>query len=103
MIAFMDTQNSDQPSDWHPADVVATLRKSGTSLRQIALANGYTHIQGVLTRPWWVVEQLVAKSLGLKAEQIWPSRYAEGVSREHAIRLTRNRRALRKAGRRSAS
>lgn len=102
MIAVMDTQNGEAMTDWHPADVVAALRKRGTSLRKVAHANGYTHIQAVLTRPWWMVEQLVAKTLAMRPEQIWPSRYAEGVSREHAIRLTRNRRALRQAGRRSA-
>lgn len=99
MIAVMDTQNAVAHKDWHPADVVAALRKQGTSLRQVAIANGYTHIQGVLTRPWWVVEQLVASTLGQRAEDIWPSRYAPGISRDHAKRLTRNKRALRKANR----
>lgn len=99
MIAVMDTLNAVNHKDWHPADVVAALRKQGTSLRQVAIANGYTHIQGVLTRPWWVVEQLVASTLGVPAESIWPSRYAPGVSRDHAKRLTRNKRALRKANR----
>ena len=101
MIAFMNTDAGGPKTDWHPADVVAALRKRGLSLRKIALASGYTHIQGVLTRPWWVVEQLVAKALEVPAEEIWPSRYADGVSRDHAKRLTRNQRALRKA-RRSA-
>jgi Ner family transcriptional regulator len=99
MIAVMNTQIAGISTDWHPADVVAALRKRGTSLRKVAMENGYTHIQGVLTRPWWVVEQLVASTLGVPAESIWPSRYAPGVSREHAKRLTRNKRALRKANR----
>ena len=99
----MNTQTIDVATDWHPADVVAALRKRGTSLRQVGLGAGYKHIQGVLTRPWWVVEQLVAKALDVKAAEIWPSRYADGVSRERAIRLTRNRQALRKAGRRNAA
>lgn len=84
-----------EPHDWHPADVVAALRKKGTSLRQLAIANGYLQIQNVLVRPWWAVEQLVGQALGLPPEQIWPSRYASGVSREHAQRLTKNASALR--------
>lgn len=103
MIAVMNTHNSDMSTDWHPADVVAALRKRGTSLRKVAHANGYTHIQAVLTRPWWAVEHLVAQALDMHPEQIWPTRYAAGVSRDHAIKLTRNRRALRKAGRRAAA
>lgn len=97
MIAIMSTQTGETSGDWHPADVVAALKKRGTSLRQVAIGVGYTHVQAVLVRPWWVVEQLVAQALDMRAEQIWPSRYAAGVSREHGKRLTRNRRALRKA------
>ena len=92
--------SNDQPmlGDWHSADVVASLRKRGTTLRQLARAHGYQHIQAALTRPWWAVEQLIAKTLGVSAEEIWPSRYVEGISRAHAIRLTRNRDALRVVG-----
>lgn len=102
MIGAMNTLTSDSAHDWHPADVCAALRKRGTSLRKIAQANGYTHIQAVLTRPWWAVEHLVADALGLRADEIWPTRYAEGVSREHAKKLTRNRKALRQANRAGA-
>ncbi len=93
----MDTQKSGTNQDWHPADVVSALRKKGTSLRQIGLANGYTHIQAVLVRPWWVVEQLVAAAIEKKPADIWPTRYAENVSREHAKRLTRNTAAFKRA------
>jgi lambda repressor-like predicted transcriptional regulator len=48
------------------------------------------------------VEKLVAEALEVSAETIWPSRYVGGASREHAERLTRNRRALR-AMKRAAS
>lgn len=58
------------------------------------MAHGYKQIQNVLTRPWWVVEQLVAQELKISADQIWPSRYAPGVNRDHAKALTRNRVAL---------
>jgi Ner family transcriptional regulator len=102
MIPIMDTQTVEVTEDWHPADVVAALRKRGTSLNKIGLAHGYTHIQGVLTRPWWAVEQIVASALQLLPAEIWPSRYAPGVSREHAKKLTRNKRALREIRRRAA-
>lgn len=97
MITGMNTQISVNPPDWHPADVVAALRKRGSSLRKVGLAHGYRQIQNVLVRPWWVVEQLVAQALEVPAESIWPSRYATGVNRDHAKALTKNKSALKAA------
>lgn len=73
--------------DMHPADVIAALRKRGTSLRKIAQENGYSHIQRVLTSPWLAAEQLVAKALGTSPETLWPSRYRS--PRTLAFRQTR--------------
>jgi len=75
--------------DMHPADVIAALRKQGTSLRKIAQQNDYSHIQRVLTSPWLAAEQLVAKALGMKPEDIWPSRYKNPADRALAYRQTR--------------
>lgn len=97
MIAGMNTQKSVKLHDWHPADVIAALRKRGLSLRKVGLAHGYRQIQNVLVRPWWVVEQLVSQALELPAESIWPSRYGPNISRAHAQALTRNKSAMRAA------
>ena len=94
MIADMNTQASVKTIDMHPADVVAALRKRGLSLRRIGMAHGYRQIQNVLVRPWWVIEQLVAQALEVRPEDMWPSRYAPGVNRDHAKALTRNLSAL---------
>lgn len=90
MIMLMDTQKGSPAQDWHPADVKAALQKRGISLRQLAQSHGYSHIQRVLTSPWWAAEQLVAKALGKQAREIWPSRYLDGTLRERAQRMTRN-------------
>jgi Ner family transcriptional regulator len=76
-------------ADWHPADVVAALRKRGTSLRQLAAQNGYSHIQRVLTSPWLAAEQVVARALGVQPRDIWPSRYLNPSDRQRAFQLTR--------------
>ena len=75
--------------DMHPADVIAALHKRGTSLRKIAIENGYSHIQRVLTSPWLAAEQLVAKALNRKPEDLWPSRYLNPADRALAFQLTR--------------
>lgn len=75
--------------DWHPADVIAALHKRNISLRQIALKHGYSHINRVLSSPWLGAEKLVADALGMRPEEIWPTRYADPKSRERAARLTR--------------
>jgi Ner family transcriptional regulator len=75
--------------DMHPADVIAALRKRGTSLRKIAHDNGYSHIQRVLTSPWLAAEQLVAKALDTTPQALWPSRYRNPATRALAFRQTR--------------
>lgn len=86
----MNTNNATSAhEDMHPADVIAALRKRGLSLRQIAIQNDYSHIQRVLTSPWLAAEQLVAKALDKKPEDIWPSRYLNPANRALAFRQTR--------------
>ena len=64
-------------SDWHPADIIAGLKKRGTSLsalsRQARLAS--STLANALTRRWPKGERLIAEALGIAPEQIWPSRY----------------------------
>ncbi|MHB1198916.1 MAG: helix-turn-helix domain-containing protein [Polaromonas sp.] len=89
-IMGMSTNKSTQVhEDMHPADVIAALHKRGTSLRKIAIENGYSHIQRVLTSPWLAAEQLVAKALDRKPEDLWPSRYLNPADRALAFQLTR--------------
>ena len=52
--------------DWHPADIVAGLRKRGTSL----------------TRPWPKGELIIATALETQPWVIWPSRYHDPVTHE---------------------
>lgn len=65
--------------DWHPADIIAGLRKRGTSLaalsRQAGLAS--STLANALNRRWPKGERLIAEALGVAPEQIWPSRYCK--------------------------
>jgi len=66
-----------EPADWHPADVLAALKKRGQSLAGISVANGYhpTAAGKALKQPWPALELLIAGALGLTPKEIWPSRY----------------------------
>jgi Ner family transcriptional regulator len=63
--------------DWHPEDVKAAVRKTGTSLTALALANGLSEsaVRRTLRCPWPKVQALIAAHLGIRPQEIWPSRY----------------------------
>lgn len=64
-------------SDWHPADVLAALKKRGKTLAGLSVANGYhpTAAGKALKRRWPAVEAIIADALELSPAEIWPSRY----------------------------
>jgi Ner family transcriptional regulator len=63
--------------DWHPADVLAALKKRGHSLAGLSVANGYhpTAAGKALKQPWPAMERILASALGMAPPDIWPSRY----------------------------
>lgn len=64
--------------DWHPADIIAGLRKAGWSLQQLALHHGYagrTALAKALVEPYPKAEGIIAEALGIDATTIWPTRY----------------------------
>lgn len=68
--------------DWHPADIIAALRKNGTSLAAESRKAGLNSatLANALSRPWPKGEQLIAEALGTKPWLIWPSRYYHPVT-----------------------
>lgn len=70
--------------DWHNADVIAAIRKTGTNISQLSLQAGigYGVLRNALFKPYPTYERLIAAHLGLKPQDIWPSRYhADGTSK----------------------
>lgn len=63
--------------DWHTADIIAGLRKKGTSLAAVSRAAGLSSstLANALTRPWPKGEYLIAEALGVHPSVVWPSRY----------------------------
>lgn len=77
---------------WHPADIIAGLRKKGTSLAALSRESGLASstLANALTRPWPKGEFLIAKALEVHPSEIWPERYVgedgEIVDRAKRIR-----------------
>ncbi|QSB02677.1 helix-turn-helix domain-containing protein [Methylomonas sp. EFPC1] len=63
--------------DWHPADIIAALRKAGWSLRQLSLHYKLSAgtLKVAIQMPYPNGERLIAAAIGLKPQDIWPSRY----------------------------
>lgn len=63
--------------DWHSADVIAALKKRGTSLAAVSRSAGLasTTLANALARRWPKGERLIAGAQGVAPEEIWPSRY----------------------------
>lgn len=64
-------------TDMHPADIIALLRKQGSSLAALSRQSGLSSstLANALTRPWPKGEYLIADALGIEPNHIWPSRY----------------------------
>lgn len=67
--------------DWHPADIIAGLRKKGTSMAAESRRNGLSSstLANALSRPWPKGEMIIAKALGL----------TPGLSGHHATMIRR--------------
>ena len=63
--------------DWHPADIIAALKKRGTSLAALSRRAGLASstLANALARRWPKGEGLIADALGVHPADIWPSRY----------------------------
>ncbi|QDY40761.1 helix-turn-helix domain-containing protein [Candidatus Pantoea soli] len=79
--------------DWHPADIIAALRKRGTSMAALSRQCGLSSstLANALTRPWPKGEWLIASALELHPSEIWPSRYFDPVTQRLLDRKKRMR------------
>lgn len=61
----------------HRADIVALVRKSGTSISALSVKAGLrpTTLNNALERRYPKGEKIIADAVGLTPEDIWPSRY----------------------------
>lgn len=66
------------PCDWHQADIIAAIKKTGTNMSALSEASGYSRngLRNALYRPYPKAENIIAKAIGVDASEIWPSRYS---------------------------
>lgn len=66
-----------EKTDWHPADIIAGLKKKGTTLSAESRKAGLSSstLANALVRHWPKGEMLIAKALECEPADIWPSRY----------------------------
>jgi Ner family transcriptional regulator len=72
-------QKNAEALDWHRADVVAELKKKGTSVRKLSIQNGLSPntLKSALQFKYPKGERIIAAAIGVKPEEIWPSRYED--------------------------
>lgn len=66
-----------RPTDWHPEDIKAAVRKTGTTLSALSRAAGLSDgaAKRALETPWPRAEAIIAHCIGRRPQDIWPSRY----------------------------
>ena len=83
------TQKNAENLDWHRADVVAALRKKGTSVRKLSIENGLSPntLKSALQFKYPKGERIIANALGINPNEIWPSRYKDKSLSEQFLKL----------------
>jgi len=81
-MSEIDTAKKPAPQDWHRADIKAALEKRGTSLDRLSRQHKFYRGAASLTLviQWPRMERIIADTLGMQPQQIWPSRYHEDGS-----------------------
>lgn len=67
--------------DWHPADIIAAIKKRGTSLSALSRNAGLrpSTLNNALARHWPKGEKIIADFLNVSPAEIWPSRYMQKI------------------------
>jgi Ner family transcriptional regulator len=73
---------------WHPEDIKAAVRKQGTNLSELSLANDLPEhaCRHALQYPYFAAELVIAEFLGVSPRQIWPDRYTPTGETKHPPR-----------------
>jgi Ner family transcriptional regulator len=64
-------------SPWHPQDIIAAVRKKGSSLQRLGLDSGFgrTTFNRALSQRFPNAHAIIAAFLGLSRHELWPHWY----------------------------
>lgn len=84
--------------DWHKADIIAALKKNGTTLAALSRQSGLSSstLSNTLVRPWTKGEKIIADALNVKPSEIWPSRYINPSTQKPIKRVLRKKNNFKK-------
>lgn len=62
---------------WHPADIMAAVRKRGSSLRRLGVDHGFNPdtFRKALTKQMPGAHQVISRFIGIPVHQLWPQFY----------------------------
>jgi Ner family transcriptional regulator len=87
------TAKKTSQEDWHPADIKAALEKKGWTLRALAEHHGVkgsSSFSHTFWRSFPLNEKRIADAIGVRPQDIWPSRYYEdGAKKPRGLRGNR--------------
>lgn len=64
-------------SGWHPADIIAAVRKKGTSLQRLSRENGFSAftMNKAVRQCFPACHTIIATVIGVPRQTIWPQYY----------------------------
>lgn len=70
--------------DWHQADIIAALRKNGTTMAATSRKAGLSSstLANALSRRWPKGELIISAAIGVPPSTIWPSRYFDSKTNQ---------------------
>ena len=85
---------NERKEDWHSADIIAALRKRGTTLAALSRQSGLSSstLANALVRSWPKGEWIIAEALSIHPSEIWPSRYFDPIT--HLFKANRTKRRV---------
>lgn len=86
------------PETWDRHAIVAAVRRSGISMRALALQNGLTATacSVSLVMPFPKADRAIAKCIGVPLHELWPDRYDAKGNRIGVMRRSSTVKAKRK-------
>ncbi len=68
-----------EENGWHPQDIVAAVRKKGSSLQALGRQHGFSRVtfNRATQERFPRAHQVIAAFLGVKRQEIWPQFYDE--------------------------